>query len=54
MDLRNIQPAYGDSLYFMLGALVLFLVFFLVYLWRAGWGRKGGRKALLFPGDTWL
>jgi hypothetical protein len=45
MDLRNIQPAYGDSLYIMLGALVLFLVFFLIYLWRAGWGRKrGGRR----------
>jgi hypothetical protein len=39
MDLSSIQPAYGDSLYIMLGALVLFLVFFLVYLWRAGWGR---------------
>jgi hypothetical protein len=43
MDLTNIQPAYGDSLYVMLGALVLFLVFFLVYLWRAGWGRRGGK-----------
>src|SRR4051812_50102459 len=46
MDLSNIQPAYGDSLYIMLGALVLFLVLFLIYLWRAGWGRKGnvGRR----------
>jgi hypothetical protein len=42
MDLSNIQPAYGDSLYIMLGALVLFLVFFLIYLWRAGWGRRSG------------
>lgn len=41
MNLSNIQPAYGDTLYIMLGALVLFLIFFLVYLWRAGWGRKG-------------
>src|SRR4051794_15302754 len=42
MNFENVQPAYGDTLYIMLGALVLFLVFFLVYLWRAGWGRKGG------------
>ncbi|MEO8285458.1 MAG: DUF6754 domain-containing protein [Chloroflexota bacterium] len=40
MDISNVQPAYGDTLYFMLGALVLFLVLFLVYLWRGGWGRK--------------
>jgi len=46
MDFSNIQPAYGDSLYIMLGALVVFLVLFLIYLWRAGWGRKGhvGRR----------
>jgi hypothetical protein len=48
MDLRNVQPAYGDSLYIMLGALVLFLVFFLIYLWRAGWGRKGGGRRFNF------
>src|SRR6266567_5450539 len=40
MDLNNIQPAYGDSLFIMLGALVLFLVFFLIFLWRAGRGSK--------------
>jgi hypothetical protein len=39
MDLSAIGPAYGSALYVMLGALVVFLVLFLVYLWRAGWGR---------------
>lgn len=36
----TIEPAYGNSLLVMLGALVLFLVLFLVYLWRSGWGKK--------------
>ncbi len=35
----DITPAYADALYIMLGALVLFLILFMVYLWRAGWGR---------------
>lgn len=39
-NLGNIEPAFGDALYLMLGSLVLFLVLFLVYLWRSGWGRK--------------
>jgi hypothetical protein len=34
----SIEPAYGSSLLVMLGALVLFLVLFLIYLWRSGWG----------------
>ena len=36
----SVEPAYGSALLVMLGALVLFLVLFLVYLWRSGWGRK--------------
>jgi hypothetical protein len=32
----------------MLGALVFFLVFFLIYLWRGGWGRKGDGERLRF------
>lgn len=48
MNLSNIQPAFGDSLYIMLGALVLFLVLFMVYLWRAGWGRGGDGSRLRF------
>ncbi len=39
MDFSAISTAFGDDLYIMLGALALFLVAFLVYLWRAGWGR---------------
>ncbi|MDQ6695660.1 MAG: hypothetical protein M3014_14835 [Chloroflexota bacterium] len=42
MDLNSISPAYGNVLYFMLGALVLFLLLFVTGLWRAGWGRKPG------------
>lgn len=34
----TIEPAYGSALLVMLGALVLFLVLFLIYLWRSGWG----------------
>lgn len=41
MDFSNIGPAYGDALYIMLGLLVVFLVLYVVYLWRAGWGRGG-------------
>ncbi len=48
MDITNVQPAYGDSLYIMLGGLVLFLVFFLVYLWRAGWGRGANASKMRF------
>jgi len=40
VDLLSNAPAYGDALYFMLGTLALFLVLFLVYLWRTGWGRQ--------------
>jgi hypothetical protein len=36
----TIAPAYGNALYLMLGALVLFLVLFLIHLWRGGWGRR--------------
>jgi|SRR5436190_1808075 len=36
----TISRAYGDALYLMLGALVLFLVLFVLYLWWTGWGRK--------------
>lgn len=36
----QITPAYGDALYLMLGALGLFLLLFLLYLWWIGWGRK--------------
>lgn len=50
MNFSNISPAYGDALFLMLGALVVFLVLFLVYLWRAGWGHKGeGRAYSLRP-----
>jgi hypothetical protein len=48
VNLSNVQPAFGDSLYLMLGALVLFLVLFMVYLWRAGWGRGGEGRRLRF------
>lgn len=34
----TIDPAYGSAILVMLGALVLFLVLFLIYLWRSGWG----------------
>jgi hypothetical protein len=45
MGLNNIEPSYGDVLYFMLGGLVLFLILYVVYLWRAGWGRRGQADA---------
>lgn len=35
----TVSPAYGSALLIMLGALALFLVLFLVYLWRSGWGK---------------
>lgn len=38
MNLSNISPAYGTTLFLMLGALLIFLVLFIVYLYRAGWG----------------
>lgn len=47
MDLTNLQPAYGDALYIMLGMLVVFLVLFVIYLWSAGWARPG--KGRIFP-----
>lgn len=37
-------PAFGDTLYFMLGALALFLSLFIAYLWRAGWGREKSER----------
>ncbi|HYP42004.1 MAG TPA: DUF6754 domain-containing protein [Chloroflexia bacterium] len=50
MDFTDISPAYGDLLFFMLGALLLFLVLFVVYLWLVGWGRKGqGANITLRP-----
>ncbi|MFL5735406.1 MAG: DUF6754 domain-containing protein [Chloroflexia bacterium] len=36
----NLSPAYGTALYLMLGALAIFLLLFLLYLWRTGWGRN--------------
>jgi hypothetical protein len=36
MGLENISPAYGDVLYLMLGGLLLFMVFYLISLWRGG------------------
>lgn len=44
---NNLQPAYGDALYIMLGLLVVFLVLFVVYLWVAGWSRPGRKR--VFP-----
>ena len=41
MDLNSITPAYGDAIFLMLGALLLFLILFLFYLRRAGRGRQG-------------
>ena len=50
MDLSNVTPTYGNALFIMLGALALFLVLFIVYLWRAGWGRPGkGQRFDLRP-----
>src|SRR5215218_9208667 len=42
----SIEPAYGSALLVMLGALALFLVLFLIYLWRSGWGNltESGKK----------
>jgi len=44
MGLENVSPAYGDVLYLMLGALLLFLVFYLFSLWRGGGLGTGGRS----------
>jgi hypothetical protein len=45
MDAFGIQAKFGDTFYFMMAALLLFLVLFLVYLWRSGWGRgTAGRR----------
>ncbi len=38
MNPPNISPTYGTALFLMLGALLLFLVLFVVYLYRSGWG----------------
>jgi hypothetical protein len=35
----GIEAEFGDTFYFMMGALLLFLVLFIVYLWLSGWGR---------------
>ena len=40
----GIEAKFGDTFYFMLGALLLFLVLFLVYLWLSGWGRGPARR----------
>ncbi len=40
----SVEPAYGSALLVMLGGLVLFLVLFLIYLWRSGWGQKATTK----------
>ncbi|HET9493538.1 MAG TPA: DUF6754 domain-containing protein [Chloroflexia bacterium] len=44
MDIFGIQAKFGDTFFFMLGALLLFLVLFLVYLWLSGWGRGPARR----------
>jgi hypothetical protein len=41
----SVEPAYGSALLVMLGALGLFLVLFLIYLWQSGWGRKDASRA---------
>jgi len=48
MNFGNVTFAYGDVLFFMLGALVLFLVLFVIQLWRTGQGgqRRGVQIAL--------
>ncbi|MGA7730456.1 MAG: DUF6754 domain-containing protein [Chloroflexia bacterium] len=40
----SVEPAYGSAMLLMLGALALFLVLFLVYLWQSGWGRGGAAR----------
>jgi hypothetical protein len=42
MDLGNVTPAYGDALYLMMGALLIFLVLFALYLWQAGRPSQSG------------
>lgn len=48
MALDNIAPAYGDALYLMLGALLIFLSVYLVSLWRRG--RASSGRGLQQPG----
>jgi hypothetical protein len=46
----DISPAYGNALPIMLGVLVLFLALFGLFLWRAGWQRRGqGQRFALRP-----
>jgi hypothetical protein len=46
----DISPAYGNNLYLMLGALGAFLLLFMIYLWRTGWGRtRPGQRFGLRP-----
>ncbi len=56
MDL-HITLAYGDDLYLMVGALVVFLVFFIGYLWRIDQkGKRGdqGRQFALRPIQAYI
>jgi hypothetical protein len=48
MNLSNVTFAYGDVLFFMLGAVIIFLVLFVVHLWRLrarGGTEQDGRPA---------
>ncbi|MBF6614217.1 MAG: hypothetical protein IVW55_13915 [Chloroflexi bacterium] len=48
MDLNNTAPTYGNALALMLALLALFLILFVTYLWRAGYGRgKPGQHFFL-------
>jgi len=46
LDFNNITPAYGDVIFLMLGALLLFLVLFLIFLRRAGRKAQGQAKPI--------
>ncbi|MBF6613062.1 MAG: hypothetical protein IVW55_08030 [Chloroflexi bacterium] len=48
MNLNNTAPAYGNALILMLALLTLFLILFVTYLWRSGYGRgKPGQHFFL-------
>ncbi|HUP27162.1 MAG TPA: DUF6754 domain-containing protein [Chloroflexia bacterium] len=50
MDVQGISPAFGDTSYLMLGALLLFLILFAAYLRREGRRRKSnGAPTALRP-----
>lgn len=49
MNSLQISPAYGDTLYMMLGVLALFLVLFVLYLQRVGSRRREGNGVSLRP-----